>query len=808
MRFIDREKILKNTKTYTERDSEVRFPLGGIGTGSISLGSRGELRDWEIFNAPNKNTPYPYSFFSLFSQVEGEAGQVRILEARLQPPFYRPTGYPSFEAAGIPRFAHIRTYGRGPFFHAELEEETLPLAVSLTAYSPLIPTDEENSGIPAISFRYTVTNTGDKPCMVSVCGTLSNFTSHSGSDLFGNLIIEDDLKNEAFDDGHMKGIFYSSSAPKESRRYGTMCLATTSDGVSMKPEWLAGGWCDGIHDFIDEFTRTGKLTPCAELKAERGKLEADCRLKTGSVACSATLLAGESKSFDFILAWCFPNRPRSWEGHICPARDCKDETVKNHYAYAYPDAYAAAKKLASEDEMLRAKSAAFADALFSSDLDREVIDAINGTLPVLRSTTCFRIGKEGTFLCWEGCFDHRGSCEGNCTHVWNYAQALAFLFPRLEQSMRRTEFMLETGEDGNMAFRTMQVFGDKKWEMLPAADGQLGCVVRLYRDWKFSGDEALLRDCYSGMKRALDFAFTYWDTDGDFVLDGCQHNTYDIEFYGENSLTNSIFFAALKAGAEMAEHIGDTETAERWRTAFTLGSARMDEKLYRGGYYIQSLPDLDRYRFQYGDGCLSDQLLGQTLAHLNGLGYILPPEHVHTAIKCIYDNNFRASFADFVNVQRAYALNEESGLLVCSWPQGTTRPRIPFIYADEVWSGIEYQVATCLVYEGYEEEALEIVRAVRGRYNGKNRNPFNENECGNHYARSLASYGLLLAFTGYRFDAAKREISFKAQERPYLAFFTTADAFGLCKIQGDHCDVEVLHGNLDGVKITIQGGKL
>ncbi len=803
MNLIDENKIKANTRYYTEEDTEVRFPLGGIGTGSVSLGSRGELRDWEIFNGPNKNTPYPYSFFSLFSQFAGQKPDVRILEAKLQPPFYRPAGYPSFEMAGVPRFEHIRTCGRGPFFEAELTDDVLPLCVRLTAFSPMIPTDEDRSGIPAASFCYTVTNNSDRPCEISVCATLSNLTSHNGTDLFGNLIIEDELKNEFFDDGALRGIKYSSDAPADSRRFGTMCLATTAERFTVKPEWLAGGWWDGAHDFFNEFGKTGKLSfVSAPATAGEGRLEYVGKLKTGSLACDTTLAPGESHTFEFILSWNFPNRPRSWEGHICPARDFDGETVKNYYSYTYPDAYAAAKRLA-EDKTLYIASKQFADALFSSDLDRAVIDAINGTLTVLRSTTCFRIGEEGTFLCWEGCFDHRGSCEGNCTHVWNYAQALAFLFPRLEQNMRRTEFLLETGEDGNMAFRSMQVFGDEKWDMLPATDGQLGCVVRLYRDWKFSGNDGLLKECYPKMKKALDFAFSYWDENGDCVLDSRQHNTYDIEFYGESSLTNSIFFAALKAGVAMARYLGDGESAMRWQAAFEKGSELMDEKLFRGGYYVQVIDDVDRYKYQYGEGCLSDQIFGQTLAHLNGLGYVLPAGHVHTAVKRIYDTNFKKDFADFVNVQRVYAINNESGLLVCSWPEGTKRPRIPFIYADEVWTGIEYQVATCLVYEGYVREALDIVRAVRDRYNGKNRNPFNEVECGNHYARSLASYGLLLAFSGFRFDMTKKEISFRAQEKPYTTFFTTADCFGLCKIEGNSCETQVLYGNLNGIQIKI-----
>ena len=227
-------------------------------------------------------------------------------------------------------------------------------------------------------------------------------------------------------------------------------------------------------------------------------------------------------------------------------------------------------------------------------------------------------------------------------------------------------------------------------------------MVRLYREWRFSGDDDFLREVWPGARRALEFAFTTWDSDGDFVLDSQQHNTYDIEFYGENMLANSIFFAALRAGARLAEHLGETELAGRWLEAAELGAARADAVLYNGEYYRQRTDDVDAHRYQYGEGCLSDQLLGQTYAHLNGLGHLLPPDHVRSAVGAIFEHNFRRDFSDYHSVQRTYALNDDQGLVLCTWPRGG-RPRIPFVYSDEVWSGIEYQVATNLIYDGLVE---------------------------------------------------------------------------------------------------------
>jgi uncharacterized protein (DUF608 family) len=384
---------------------------------------------------------------------------------------------------------------------------------------------------------------------------------------------------------------------------------------------------------------------------------------------------------------------------------------------------------------------------------------------------------------------------------------MAFLFPSLERDFRLTEFNVETDPDGRMAFRTMRLFGGEH-DHYPAADGQMGCIIRLYRDWKLSGDTEFLKQVWDNAKKALEFAFTYWDSDGDFVLDSQQHNTYDIEFYGPNSLVNSMFFGALKAGAEMAEALGDTESAEKYRKALELGSARMDEMLWNGEYYIQALDNVNQYKYQYGKGCLSDQILGQMLSHVAGLGYVLPEDHVKKAVHSIFKYNFFEDFHNHCNTQRTYALNDEKGLVLCSWPYGG-RPKFPFVYSDEVWPGIEYQVAAHLIYEGFVDEGLTIVKAVRDRHDGIRRNPWNEVECGNHYARSMASWALIPALSGFKFDLVKGEISFDPviNKDDFSCFFSCGKAWGIYSQKRDKAtgkletDVKVLYGSLDGIKV-------
>ncbi|MFC0680060.1 GH116 family glycosyl-hydrolase [Lysobacter korlensis] len=789
--------------------SAVAFPLGGIGTGNVSLGARGELRDWELTGEPAKDRTLPFSFFAICADTGDGAPIARVLQSRLQPPHTGDQGYYAGELAGLPRLASSTMRGEYPFAHISFRDESLPVTVALRAFTPLVPLDADASAFPATVLRYLVVNPTAEPVEVSIAGSLANPVGIAGYDLFHFPTYEGRPRNTYRDAGVVRGIHFDSDLPTDSLLFGSASLTTPDAQSSAKPQWVYGFWQDGAQLFWDEFRTSGRLTAEERETLEPGVgPERLTKLRVGSLAVTHRIDPGETSVFEFRLSWYFPNRPKGWLGNIVHADPNAGSVVRKHYATRFADAWDVAVRFDAELDRLETATAQFHEALFESSLPEEVVDAVSSTLTVARSTTCFRL-EDGTFAAWEGSFDSHGSCEGTCTHVWNYAQSLAYLFPELERDARRTEFLLETRPDGHMSFRTNRIFGGPQWDFHPAVDGQLGTVIRLYREWRFSGDDAFLAEVWEGASAALEFAFTHWDSDGDNVLDSQKHNTYDIEFHGADSLSNSVFFAALLAGAEMAERLGHACTAARWRDAARTGAERMDALLFNGEYYEQRLdgaPDGGAgLRYQYGTGVLSDQLLGQFLAHVVGLGHVLPRDHVRSAIRAVFQHNFRTSLADHHSVQRTYALNDEAGLLLCSWPRGG-RPRIPFVYSDEVWTGIEYQVASHLIYEGLVDEGLTIVRAVRDRHDGHNRNPWNEVECGNHYARSLASWGLLLALSGFRYDAVSRQLEFApAQPGPFSCFFSTGSAWGRVAIDEEVVELSVDHGSLVLDRLIVAG---
>lgn len=793
---------------HSPQAAEVAFPLGGIGTGAIAIGARGNLRDFEIWNEPRKGLTLPYTHFALWARSGEGPGVTRVLEGRIPPPYAASHGIHPNHLGGLPRFAECRFRGRYPTAELELCDPDVPVQASLLAFTPFVPLDADESGLPCAIFQWTLTNRGAATTSATVVGSMLNPAVYSGTDAFGNLrsYPHGATRNVWRDDDAARGVFFQGPAvPDTDLAYGNAALVTIAPAVTAKPEWLRGGWYDTLREFWDDLSADGRLTELDPTRvAARGMVGPEVvNIVPGSAGVPIELAAGESKTVTFILSWYFPNRVNGWDR----AAPTQAQTARVRYSGRFADAWEVACYVARHLERLKATTEAFRDALFESSLPPAVIDAVSSAIAVVRSNTCFWL-ENGRFYGWEGCFDRGGSCHGNCTHVWAYAQTLAFLFPRLEMSMLRTAFLDEVEDSGKMRFRTGAHFDQVFQAPHAAVDGQLGSIIRLWRTFLLTGNRAFLLELWPRVRQCLDYALITWDTDGDDVLDGEQHNTYDIEFWGPNPLSGVLLLGALRAAEEMALRLGETEAAERYRTIFERSRARLDALLWNGDYYVQRLDDVDRHPYQHGLGCLSDQLFGQLLAHVAQLGHLLPANHVRSALDAIYRYNFHAPLGNHVNLQRAYAFVDEDGLVLCSWPHGG-RPRLPFVYSDEVWTGVEYHVAAHLIYEGRLQEGLTLVRAVRARHDGYRRNPWNEVECGHHYTRSLASWSLVPALTGFRCDVDRRVLRFDpvvtAEAHSFQALFTCGAGWGLYaqkRRDGEiHPTLLVLGGDLDGFTV-------
>jgi len=625
--------------------------------------------------------------------------------------------------------------------------------VSVRCFNPLIPGDSDASGIPALFWQASVHNTADVPLTVSVCGSLTNVAGRRpGHDpATGNTFELVETAERSVLLGRPGELDQTDEA------YGTLalaCLDTPAD--TSRLNWERPSWGDSLLDFWDDFSADGQLDPPGT----------GADTPTGSLVSRQQIEPGATAVFRFLISWHFPNR-YGWSHRD----DAPGPWVGNHYCQGYADAADVVARHAPEWDDLEQRTVDFVSSVTGSDLPVAMQDAALSTLTVLKSPTCFRIA-DGTFLGWEGRNDADGSCHGSCTHVWNYQYAVEALFGDLAWSMRRVELVHSLDERGKMSFRAGLPLDTAGTEWVTAAaDGQMGSLVRLHRTWTHTGDDDQLRELWPAARRAMEFAWIEhgWDADVDGVMEGCQHNTMDVEYYGPSGVNQSWYLAALAACVELATAVGDAEFADRCRSILATGAAGTEAAVFNGEYYQQQIipaltegviapglriratngwggsDDLVDPDMQIGSGCTADQLVGHAMAALSGLDTGLDPAHVRTALASVLRYNHRSDFTGHMDHMRSYALGDERGLLVCSFPRGN-RPRRPFPYCNEVWTGLEYSAAIGLLLVGDFDGAERVVTDVRDRYDGRRRNPFNEVECGHHYVRSMAAWGLVEAW--------------------------------------------------------------
>lgn len=795
----------------------IALPLGGIGTGTVSISGKGELRDWEIMNRPAKGFSggqmgNGVPFFSIFIKEANGKTHTKGLMGPLDPVDYQDKEGRPVDNYGIPRFRQVSFDATYPFGQVNLSDPALPVSVRLKAFNPFVPTDSEASGMPLAVLRYEVKNTTNQPITVSVCGLMRNFIGNDGSktrmDWKGDLIPIGAKNNQNIfrKSAKVQGIFmYSDSVKKDTEQWGTMALTTPAQtGVSYRRSSRSNDWENALLDFWDDFSQDGRLTDKDKLTDNDPQ---------ASLAVSMEIPANQTRTFTFYITWHFPNR-FAWSS----------ENVGNYYATQYSDAWEVAEKTAERLPELERQTVTFVKAFMKSKLPDVIKEAALFNLSTLRSQTVFRI-KDGTMMGWEGCMDNYGSCQGSCTHVWNYEQATGFLFGQLAQTMRKVEFGPALDETGFMSFRVgLPIKTNAQQYKAAAADGQMGTIMRFYRDWQLSGDLQLLQQFYPAVKRSLQFAWLQggWDGNKDGIMEGCQHNTMDVEYYGPNPQMQIWYLGALRAMEEMATAMNEPIFAAECRQLFEQGRKFADEHLFNGEYYEQivqtaSSKDLilkatvasgraytENPPYQLGKGCLVDQLIGQYMAHVYGLGYLVKPEHVQKTLQSIFKYNHRASMFNHFNNMRSYALGDEAALLMASYPRGG-RPTVPFPYFSEVMTGFEYTAAIGMLYEGQRDAGLQCIKNIRNRYDGAKRSPFDEAECGHHYARAMTSWGAVIALTGFQYSGVQKTMSFSSQEGTF--FWSNGYAYGTVDIkklgQGFSVKLTSLKGNVPLERFTL-----
>lgn len=823
----------------------ISFPIGGIGTGSIGLAGNGQLLDWEIFNRPAKGSANGFTHIMVKAEHKGRVQDVRVLQSDFRGSgiggetvcIKRGNGGYGYgfgpyrgTMAGVPHFRKSTFVGEFPFAKILFADEHFPAEVTLHAYNPFIPLNDFDSSLPVAIFQIELCNNGETDYDYSVLFSLNNILPYATT------------RNDAFTSGNIRGIALTSTQDlTDDLHEGNLCIATDAQEVSYQQYWYRAEWFDSLQTYWNDVNRPGRLTNRVYNSEERkpsAKIDFDgddmCTL-----AAHAHLDKGERKTVRFVLGWYFPNCANYW--YPLPDAPLKRQW-RNYYATQFDCARSCVEYAIENGERLYRETKRFKDSLFAMTLPSACIDAVSANLSILKSATVLRL-EDGSFYGFEGCSADSGCCEGSCSHVWNYAYVLPYLFPNLERSMRDLEYRYNQREDGSVSFRLQLPLGRERYDFRACVDGQMGGVIKVYRDFKLCGDVDWLRGKWDAVKKSIEFAWAptnedKWDFDCDGVMEGRQHHTLDMEMFGPNAWLNGFYQAALLAAAEIAEILGHDEEAVQYRKIFENGKRWVDQNLFNGEYYQQAidLTDIDllrRYndgnkplvgndsldaywnkeagqiKYQIDNGSSVDQVIGQWHANLCGLGDVFDHGQVVSALRSIYRYNYKKSFREEFNAARVYCYNDDGGVKVCAWPPEARQPAIPITYSNEVFCGMEYQVASHMIQEGLLEQGFEIVESVRKRFDGVKRNPWNEFECGSNYARSMASFALVPSICGYVCDLYRKKLRFapKWLEKPLRALWSNSQGWGEYRHDGLENRIDVLYGTqtLLALELPVQG---
>lgn len=803
-----------------EYNNRIAFPIGGMGTGMFCLEGTGAISHMSVWHRP-EIFHEPGMFAAI--HVKGIEDGAKVLEGPV--PEWRKFGMPgsglggpSGANYGLPRFHESTFKARFPFGEVSLTDNDIPLNVTITGWNPFIPGDADNSSLPVGILEYTFENKSDKSLETVFSYNTRNFLSWKrGLDYIkpmknGFVLAQKAIENEPF-------------------LQGDFAIFTDQPNTVVNPCWFRGAWFDGL--------------TMAWNAVEAGDIVSNAPIENGAPGASLyvpiSLNAGEKKTIKIYMAWYVPQSnlriggdPVDMKDNNVPTdrleKECADKgNYRPWYSSKFANIDEVVSYLTANYDDLRNRTELFTSSFYNTTLPPEVIEAIAANLTILKSTTVFR-QFDGRMWNWEGSGDGWGSCHGSCTHVWNYAQAIPHLFPGLERSLRHTEFEESQDLRGHQTFRSNLPIRPVEHGFHSAADGQLGGIMKVYRDWRISGDDSFIKGMYPKVKASIDYCIETWDPRRVGIIEEPHHNTYDIEFWGPDGMHNSFYLGALDAFVKMSEYLN--EDASFYKQLIEQGKKYTESELYNGEYFIQKIQwkglkaedpttamtfhstyspeaklvlEKEGPKYQYGTGCLSDGVLGAWISSVCGLENPLDEDKVKSHLKSVYKYNLKHDLSNHANPQRpSFAFGEDGGLLLCSWPNGG-KLSLPFVYSDEVWTGIEYQVASHLMLMGEVEKGLDIVRTCRKRYDGSIRNPFDEYECGHWYARALASYGLLQGLTGVRYDAVNKTMYIDSKIGDFVSFISTETGFGNVGLKDGKPFVKAVYGTIDINKYVISG---
>ena len=746
--------------------ANIGMPVGGICAGQLYLGGDGRLWHWDIFNQLLRTGAEHYA------KPMHEASPVdQGFALRITSP-----GKPQERAMDAAHWKEVSFTGEYPIGYVAYADGECPVTVDLEAFSPFAPLKVDDSSLPATVLEFTLVNAGSAEVQGEFAGWLENaaclYSGQKRNGIRRNTAFREPgllFLNCSAEDAPSANLSNSSGpavALSDEDDFGTMGLALLEPG----PDDLANTSAPADPG---DTVPTG-IFSLAAINSEATTKPFGQKL-VGCLTHNFKLAPGATVKITFVVTWFFPNLRLN---RLPPQR---------HYAVRFDSAKAVAAHVANNFTSLAAQTLLWHDTWYDSTLPFWFLDRTFLNTSILATSTCHRLGNPGNgrFYSWEGV----GCCEGTCGHVWQYAHAVARVFPELERSVREeVDFGLGLQPDGAIHFRG-------EFNNIPAIDAQAGAILRALREHEMSADNSFLIRNWPQIKKAVEWLIKK-DGDSDGLIEGNQHNTLDTDWYGPVAWLSGLYLAALLAAGAMATETGDKEFAALCRKIFATGQKNLVAQLFDGEYFTNKVDPKHLDAINSGTGCEIDQVMGQSWAFQVGLPRVLPGKETRAALRSLWRYNFTPDVGPYRAVYkpgRWYAMPGEAGLLMCTFPRADwdyaqargKGPEWAAGYFNECMNGFEYQAAGHMLWEGMITEGLAVTRAVHDRYHASRRNPWNEIECGDHYVRSMASYGVYLAACGFEYHGPNGHLGFAPRLTPenFKAAFTAAEGWGTYRQQ-------------------------
>lgn len=769
--------LFMNGLSANDQLDYIGMPVGGICTGQVYLGGDGQLWYWDVFNIKRIIPGRPGDKFYLNPMTQDRRFEqgfaLRINNART--PIVKPLRKGGFH--------DITFTGEYPIGKVSYREDNLPIEVDLEAYSPFIPTNHEASGLPAVVLEYTIKNKGETAFDLELIGWLQNMSNywtakgHSG-----------EHENQVLRNGDAIQLVASSEGVSDLNElpdYGNMTLTLLEGNNS----WATPKTISDIDYNLAEVSASDSLMA----KKQLGET------LTGVIGKPITLQPNEEKVVTFILSWYFPNLNRKESGlhHLVNKKN-----LRQYYSKVFSSSADVANYMIANQENLLGITKQWNEVWYDSSLPKWFLDRTFINTSTLATTACYRFDdladnpeNEGRFYAMEGVYLGRGTC----THVFHYEQALGRVFPGLARQLReQVDYGLSFKENGIIGYRGEFSKEGHQDGSGYAVDGQAGTILRTYREHTMSKDNAFLQANWPKIRKSIEFMIEHdkgQNGHADGILEGAQYNTLDRVWFGQIAWLSSMYNAALWAGKQMAEDIGDKNFAKQCNRIALKGREQITRRLFNGEFFINIL-DLENSKSPNSNvGCHIDQILGQAWAEQAGLPRVVPEKETKSALSAIFKYNYKSDIGDYlatakIKPVRYYALPGESGTVMCSFPNGgedlapglvrTDWEKLVVGYFSECMTGFTYQAAANMIAEGMVVEGLTLIKAIHDRYDPAKRNPYNEVEYGNHYTRAMASYGAFIAASGFQYHGPKGWIGFdpKIQPESFRSAFITAEGWG------------------------------